>query len=535
MKKHQVLIIDDDEIIRRHLKNELQRNYFHTFTASNGQLALQILSEEQIDILFMDVKLPDIDGLDLLTQVKTEKPDCEVIVITGFGTQEIAIQSLRRGAIDYLEKPIQKQVLDAAIGRAQEKISERQEHDFVNTLLVVDDDPSAAMHLVKFLKKEDYEVFSAASGAEALQIIENNKIDIIILDINLGDMNGIEVLKQAKVLYQDIEGIMVTGMQKGDLAVKALRAGAIDYITKPVNLDELLFSISKSIESIKLNRNRMFRNRELQISSEIITKMNEELERRIEARSKELSMMQSQLFQTSKLATLGEMATGLAHEINQPLTGISLTSKHLGKLYEKNKMTPELMKEALNDIDSSVKRMSEIIKHIRTFARQDTMKFIEVDINQTIENSLGLMKEQLRLRQINLELDLGASLPKVSGEPYQMEQVWINFISNARDALEEKGKKMTETDFQKKLTISTASISEDKEVTILFKDNGPGIPAEKKDKVFDPFYTTKEVGEGTGLGLSISYGIITNHKGKIDIESSENEGTNITVTLPSGA
>jgi two-component system NtrC family sensor kinase len=539
MKTRTVLIVDDDKIIREQLEKELKRNFFNTLLAADGKTALEKLSENKVDILILDVKLPDMDGLEVLQQVKEKTPGCEVIVVTGFGTREIAVQSLRRGAIDYIDKPLDMEDLFAALGRAQEKLSEKEELSYENTVLVIDDEEVIVKRLKKFLEKEGYAVFTALNGKEGLAVIASNKIDVVITDIRMGDMDGIEVIQKAKKLYRDIEGIVVTGHTDQELTVRSLRAGACDYITKPINLDTLLFSIKKATEKINLNRNQLYRNRELKISKEIISKMNEELERRIQERSQELSQTQAQLIQTSKLATLGEMSAGLAHEMNQPLGGISLTARNFQKLMERGKLTEEELAAGLTDIDSLVKRMSKIIQHIRTFARQDTLKFIEVDLNETIEAALGLLGEQLRLHEIEVVRELAPDLPRITGEPYQLEQVWINLITNARDAVEEKGKRIAAdkgkvSDYKKVITISTRCSSKNKATSleVAVVDNGIGIAEGQKEKILEPFFTTKEVGKSMGLGLSISYGIIENHKGTIKVESNEGEGCGFSVMLP---
>jgi len=539
MKTRTVLVVDDDKVIREQLEKELKRNFFNTVLSSDGKTALERLSRDKVDILILDVRLPGMDGLEVLDKAKEINSDCEVIVVTGFGTREIAVQSLRKGAIDYIEKPLEMDDLFAALGRAQEKLAEREELSYENTLLVIDDEEVIVKRLKKFLEKEGYVVFAAYNGKEGLSVIENNKIDVIITDIKMGDMDGIEVIKRAKHLYRDIEGIVVTGHKDQELTIRSLRAGATDYITKPINLDELLFSIKKATEKINLSRNRLYRNRELKISAEIISKMNEELERRIQERSKELSQTQSQLIQTSKLATLGEMSAGLAHEMNQPLGGISLTARNFRKLIEREKLTEEELESGLSDIESSVKRMSKIIQHIRTFARQDTLKFIEVDLYETIDAALGLLGEQLRLHEIEVVRDFNPELPRITGESYQLEQVWINLISNARDAVDEKAKRIADgkfkaSDYKKAITISTSYNHKDKVPSVELKvsDNGIGMTEEQKGKAFEPFFTTKEVGKSMGLGLSISYGIIESHKGEIEVESKEGEGTSFRVLLP---
>lgn len=536
MGQRAVLIVDDDKIIREQLEKELARNFFRTFTAADGCSALEMFARDSIDILLLDVRLPDMDGLEVLGRVKDIKPECEVIVMTGYGNHDIAIKSLRCGAIDYIEKPIQSEVLIAAIGRAQEKLSEREDLSYKNSLLVIDDDETTLRLLTRALEKEGYIVYSATNGKDGLNIIENKKIDVLIVDIQMEGLNGIEVLERAKRMYMDIEGIMVTGHRDQELAIQALRAGALDYIIKPVHMEELYLSIQKAIENINLNRNRLYRNRELKITSEIINKMNEELERKIEERTEKLKATQGQLFQTSKLATLGEMAAGLAHELNQPLAAISLISHHLMKLSARDKLTNETLAVSLQDVENSVKRMSQIIQHIRTFARQDTMKFISVNIPETINYALNLLGEQLRLHEIEVVRQFNGDLPCIHGEPYQIEQVWINLITNARDALDDAGKNWKEEreGYQKRLEIGITFVEsgDDKSIVVSFHDNGVGMTAAQQEKMFEPFYTTKEVGKGTGLGLSIVFGIVESHKGRIEKESEEGKGTTLRVIFP---
>ena len=536
MNMANILIVDDDKIILEQLSKYVKNNFYKILLASNGKTALKIFDKEKIDILLIDVKLPDINGLDLLQKIKEKNRHCEVIITTGFGSLEVAIESLKKGAIDYIEKPVDLEELTTAIGRAIEKLLEKKELLYKNTILVIDDDNWVVQYLKQFLEKEGYKVFTANCGRDGVNILENNKVEVIITDILMEGMDGIEVLQKAKSLYNDIECIMITAHDDQNLAVKSLRAGAFDYIIKDGNLEKMLLSVEKAIEKVNLCRNRLYRNREQKITSEIISKLNEKLEKKIEERSQELNQTQTQLFQTSKLATLGEMSAGLAHEMNQPLGGIVLITKNLQKLMERGELTEEEIDKKLKDINECVRRMSKIIQHIRTFARQDTLKFISVDINKTIDSALSLLGEQLRLREIEIVKEFSDNLPDVTGEPYQIEQVWINLIANARDAVDEKQKKNKENllyikDYKKKIIINTIYNKKLKKVQMIISDNGMGMKEEVSTKAFEPFFTTKEVGKATGLGLAISYGIIESHKGKIEIESREGEGTSISVLL----
>ena len=532
--KRNVLIIDDDLTICTELEKELKLNFFNCDIALSGEEALKITKMSKIDIIMLDVCMPDIDGLEFLKKIKknVNTSTCEVIIMTGYSSQEVAIKALQRGAIDFLEKPINYDEMHTALGRAVEKIIEKEDYQFKHTVLVVDDDQQFTSVIKDVLKKEGYDVYVANDGKQGLNIISERKIDIILTDIELPIINGMDLLEKAKKYYKDNEVIMITGHGNEELAIKALRRGAMNYLRKPIDLDELLIAVDHAKEKVVLFRNQLYRNRELKINTDIILKMNEELERRIEERTLEVQQMQGQLFQTSKLATLGEMAAGLAHELNQPLTGISLTITNLKKLHERGILEETELENCIIQVDSLVKRMAKVINHMRTFARQDSQKFDQININDSVDNALSLLKEQLRLQGIDVITNLEQNLPLISGEPYQIEQVIINIISNARDAIEEKAKCQPEQlmGCSKRLEINTLLVNN--WVCIEINDNGIGMTEETKEKIFNPFYTTKEVGKATGLGMSISYGIIESHKGRIDVETEPGKGTKVSIKLP---
>jgi len=532
-----VLIVDDSRILCKELAKELRRNFFSTYITYTVIDALEILNKKKIDVILLDVKMPDGNGLEFLKQVKEKWTNCEVIIITGYGSQEIAIKALRVGAIDYLEKPLKFDELDAALGRALEKLAEKEELIYCSSVLIVDDDKKFTQKIKKILEKEGYNSFTAHNGKEGLEIVKNTKIDVILADIKMPVMDGIELLEKVKKLHQYIEVIMITGYGDKENAIKSLRKGAINYICKPINIEELCIALKKAIERVGLNRNQLFRSRELKINTEIISKMNKKMEEKIKKRTQELLQTQTQLFQTSKLATLGEMSAGLAHEINQPLTGISLIAMNIKKLIERRLLTEKEIKEAMQEISDNVKRMSNIVTHIRAFARQDIHNFIQVNVNECIKKALNLLGEQLRLHDIKIIKELDYNLPMIEGEPYQIEQVIINIISNARDALDEKERwdKERLKDWSKTITIKTAmekNYEKGNCICIYVSDNGTGMLPEVKQKMFEPFFTKKEVGKATGLGMSISYGIVQSHKGRIYVDTKEGEGTTISVKFP---
>ncbi|TMC22584.1 MAG: GHKL domain-containing protein, partial [Chloroflexi bacterium] len=237
----------------------------------------------------------------------------------------------------------------------------------------------------------------------------------------------------------------------------------------------------------------------------------------VKRREQELREKQEQLVQAGKLATLGELTTGIAHELNNPLNNIGLFIGNVIDFIELGKGDPQSILHELHSAMQQVRKANEIISHLRTFGRAASVSREQVAIAQVIQSALSLMREQLRLRQINVELHFPAEDVIVIGNAIQIEQVFINLLSNARDALVNADNKV--------ITI-TCSIKADM-VHITVSDTGPGIPNGLEQRIFDPFFTTKEVGAGTGLGLSITYGIIKEHQGIIAVENHPGEGANV--------
>jgi C4-dicarboxylate-specific signal transduction histidine kinase len=244
----------------------------------------------------------------------------------------------------------------------------------------------------------------------------------------------------------------------------------------------------------------------------------------IERREQELRDKQEQLVQAGKLATLGELTTGIAHELNNPLNNIGL---YVGNVIDRIELGLAEKEEdgMLRELEAAleqVRKATEIITHLRTFGRAASVVFEPVAIGDVIQRSLSLMQEQLRLRQIGVELELPPDSVTVHGNPIQLEQVFINLLTNARDALVDSPERV----------IRIACEIREPFLHVTFSDSGPGIPPGLEQRIFDPFFTTKEVGAGTGLGLSITYGIITEHAGTVSVESRDGQGARFLLELP---
>ena len=260
-------------------------------------------------------------------------------------------------------------------------------------------------------------------------------------------------------------------------------------------------------------------------------------------RTDQLREKDAQLVQAGKLAMLGEMAAGIAHEINQPLGAISLIVEGIQKAKSIGKLTDSLLDEKLESIHQQIERINKIVKHLRVFGRSTPGTADITDINKPLNDVFELIGRQLENHNIVVEFELEDNL-LVSADSNRLEQVFLNIISNARAALDEQENSLLQLkkmfpvpkwvqEWEKKIKIRSYRLSN--KVIVEIEDTAYGIPKHILDRLFEPFFTTKEVGKGTGLGLYISYGIVRDYGGEIKENSKPGTGSDFSVILPSAS
>lgn len=241
----------------------------------------------------------------------------------------------------------------------------------------------------------------------------------------------------------------------------------------------------------------------------------------------ELKSAQEALVQAGKLAALGELAAGVAHELNQPLSGVMGFGQELERLL-KEKFPDATALDFASEITKNSLRMKKIIQQLREFTRKSVEDYQDVEMTQVIQESLKLLDQQFKSRGIEVNLVAEKGLPSIYCNPFQLEQVFINLATNARDAIEATGRASGKIEIEIRRKAKDAK----RFLEISFRDDGIGMSSEVQNRALDPFYTTKEVGKGTGLGLSVSYGILSKIHGSMMIESSPGRGTSFLLTLP---
>lgn len=286
-----------------------------------------------------------------------------------------------------------------------------------------------------------------------------------------------------------------------------------------VRLDNSRRALLHILQDVHHSNERLEKSRKAMIH--IMGSLRETTEQ-VQRREHELREKQEQLVQAGKLATLGELTTGVAHELNNPLNNIGLFLGNIMDHVEANQVEPGRILRDLRNAMQQVRKATTIISHLRTFGRAAPVSREPLSINDVITQAVSLVQEQLRLHQVQVRLNLTPANPLVCGSAIQLEQVFINLLTNARDAVSKAPSKQ----------ITVQSTVDDHCVTITVQDSGPGIPAGLEQRIFDPFFSTKDVGAGTGLGLSITYGILKDHHGSISVESRPGEGATFVVELP---
>jgi len=411
------------------------------------------------------------------------------------------------------------------------------------TILFVDDElPLQRVINLKFKKKiraKEWEFVFAQNGVEALaKIKEYPQISMVITDINMPEMDGLTLLGELPSIDSNLKAIVLSAYSDMRNIRTAMNLGAFDFVTKPIDFQDLEVTINRTLEYVE----------------------------QIQDNQKKLHHAQAQLISSEKMATLGQLVAGVAHEINNPLTfivgNLDLAEEYVTdlihhlQLYQKQFEHPgaaikdnegaidlNFLLEDLPQIMIIMREGTELISQIstslRVLARSDTQVRVAFNIHEGIDSSLMILKHRLKANEQHPDIEVikeYGELPLVKCYPGQLNQVFMNLIANAIDALEESNKGYSFAEIKtnpNKITIHTEVLENNTGVVIRIKDNGIGMSAELQQQVFQPFFTTKAVGKGTGLGLSITRQLVEEkHGGKLRCISSPGMGTEFVVEIP---
>ncbi len=486
-----ILIIDDDKGMCKTLSHILELDGYRISTANTANDGAALIKGDSFNIAILDIRLPDIDGVELLEIIKEINPDLSIIMMTAYASTENAIKALNRGADAFVTKPFDLEELRALIRKSIDK------------QMLTKEKQRLERELKESLEKYR-ELFESINDAVAVFMIPDGKLSIYnkrfiglfgyseqeLKDKGFSDFIHPEDLPAAMKRFEE----RIAGKPVEDI-----------YEIKVLNKNgEVLF--------LEVGDRTYFQKGNI-FGVEIIMRDVSEKKK-----------IEEQLIQSEKLRVMGQMASGVAHDFNNILSIILGNTELLAMQVEI--LNPEQIKKRLKIIERAGLDAAETVRRIQEFTRiRADKEYFKVDINEIVEEvkemSKPRWKDQAQGKGINIELItlLKKDLPHIMGNPSELREVLTNMIFNSIDAMPEGGK----------ILIETKSV--DKEVHILVTDIGIGISKELRRRIFDPFFTTKGV-VSDGLGLSIAFSIISRHGGRIEVESEEGKGTTFTIILP---
>ncbi|NQZ05800.1 MAG: response regulator [Algicola sp.] len=405
-------------------------------------------------------------------------------------------------------------------------------------ILLVDDEPVNRQVLNNHLSMQNYELIEAPGGLEALKAIdEDGPFDLILLDVMMPQISGYEVCSKLRETYaaNDLPVIFLTAKNQVTDMVQSFAVGANDYLTKPVSKQELLARVETHLKFLDIHRN---------------------LEGKVLERTMELIKIQQQLIESEKMAALGTLTAGVAHEINNPNNFVQVSTGVLAKdLADLHQFLIELAGDAeeevlasfksrfgplyahLTTIKTGAERINAIVQDLRAFTQLDSAEEKTVVVTDLLQSTINLVSSQYQ--QITTFVTDFKDQPELCCFPAQLNQIFMHLIVNACYAIETKQQGDDDntaacTDKKGEIVVGCRLVNKEiaDSIEITIKDNGCGMTEQTKTKLFEPFYTTKEVGDGTGLGLSISFGIVQKHNGEISAKSELGVGTTFVVRLP---
>lgn len=280
-----VLVIEDDDTARSLMKRVIDKEGFETILAGTGKIGLELFKKEKPQIVVSDLKMPEINGIELLREIKKETPSAEVIFVTASGDYDAVIHALREGAADYLKKPLDLRELAAALSRCKERLVESRILHVKPSILLLEDDAIARKKLGRTLAKEGWTLHLAGDGEQALGIFDETKIDVVIADLRLPKMSGLDVLHEVRQRTQDCEMILISGYGDESSAIQAMKEGAINYIKKPIDVEQMVLAVQKALEKLHLRRSMLYRTRELELARKVIVKITRDSRLMVDVRN----------------------------------------------------------------------------------------------------------------------------------------------------------------------------------------------------------------------------------------------------------
>ncbi len=555
-----ILIVEDSATQAIRLQFVLEQEGFRTVVADSGEAALDEINRQLPSLIIVDYHLPGIQGDELCRQIHMDVTTrgIPLLMLTSDDTSAAELHGLESGADDFVAKSEDSEILLLRV----HNLLRKSRRDTANVevarslfrrarVLVIDDSPTYRESLVQELSDEGCDVTQVTNGADGLAALADGDFDCVMVDMVMPDMDGIAVCQALHATRSDDDAplvvLMLSAYETKENVARALEAGADDFVGKSAEMSVLrarlrallrrkflLEQNRRIMDEIRMREMETLRAKAEKEAAEARAALAEGLARAnrdLEDANAKLRETQVHLIQSEKMASLGQLVAGIAHEINNPLSfalsnvfsvggwlrdvlndsGASLPSGQAANL--------EKACDRIKDTGEGLERVRELVVKLRTFSRLDEGEFKVIDVRDAMESVLLFLRHKMsgRIGVIREYRNGDNMLGCFAG---QLNQVLMNVVANAVDAIDGEG------------TITVRTGAQDGMFRIAVADTGSGIASEHLERIFDPFFTTKPVGQGTGLGLAISYGIISNHRGRIEVSSTPGTGTEVRILIP---
>lgn len=597
-KKKGIVYVDDDEVMLYIFKRNLDE-FYNIHTTTDPYEALKLIKRDDISIIVSDHAMPEMSGIELLEEVLKVCPNKGRILVTGNDHVEVVKEAINKAEINqFISKPWDEDNLKFAVDRVSEVCNLKMNNNFLqqelkktvdlqqDTMLQQKKVIRLNQNVIKKLNRSDYikegrleegiieltETLSKSMDISRVSVWSyNSKLDEgecidLFCNVNIEHRTGYKI---DKVNYEGITEVIQKEwvIQEENVWGKTSSKLPSKEYLKKFDIHSILyipFHIGREVYGVlaceQIGGITHWTNDEVQFMSSVTdiikllyrTYERKLVEKELKMAYDELQATHSQLVLSEKMASLGQLTAGIAHEINNPINfvyaGINALDIYIEKCLaiaqscvscslvgqgtdEENEIMNNINKYDVDELKEDIRllvkdirigatRTAEIVKGLKNFSRLDEAESKISDIHEGLDSTLVLLRSQMTYANVEVVKKYDSSIPVINCYPGQLNQVFMNILSNAIQAMEDKGK------------IEVVTRNKTDKVVIEISDTGKGIPENIINNIFDPFYTTKDVGVGTGLGLSISYGIIEKHNGDIKAESIEGKGSKFTITLP---
>lgn len=525
-----ILVVDDEQGIRDLLAMELTSMGYAVETARDGVDAIEALSLQNFQLVICDLQMPKVGGLEVLNVIHEKRSDLEIIMMTGYGTVETAVEAMKKGAYDFIQKPFDLNELMALVEKCLEKAQLRADAALYET----------SRAIFRSVKLDE---LLPLIGDLASTIFHVDDVAILLVDpagrlapaLESGTSSAVTRMARLAMAEWVWKEDKLSTIPRVVGPSTTCHPSLLDYARKAGVQTALICPFSVNGEPLGVLSLHRLHKRELFLSSDVhravmftsqiaLAVSNARLYRQLTQRIKELreanaqiEETKQQLIQSEKLAGIGQMAAGVAHELNNPLSAVI----GFTQLVMHSEGLTDQQQSDLETVFAQSKRCQAIIQNLLQFCRRHTVEQKSLRLEPLIQSALTLLHGKTSTAGVTVAVNVSPNVPSVVANGNQLEQVLINLLNNAIHAL------IGRPDPRITVAVEVAD-----RVAIHVSDNGCGIPAEIQNKIFEPFFTTKPVGQGTGLGLSICYGIVKQHGGIMRVRSEVNKGSTFTVELP---